>query len=326
MTPHNLLDMVSNVAEKVAQRLPPTLSSSTTSSRNLDVTWITDRILATSKPAEAPIPTRNDTGRNGISTFTPNDNTCTTSATPIHEEQHQPLHYSTKPRAGVNPGALSSFLTRRHDHHFLLINLSEEEPDDRTLLLLNRQILSCGWSSPCITKSETPCLPHVLDICYTMHAYLSLDTNNIVCVYCANGRTRTAIVIACYLKFTHVVTTSLQGFQLFIAKKCPHLDPTATLQHIPPSLILFFRNFDSCIQLSQVMNPKPLLLRAIAVQGVPVDDKPCIDIWNAQQEHVYASNQDDSLSQWADEEGFYRVNQVLEGDFLLLCRFGGPAS
>jgi hypothetical protein len=156
-----------------------------------------------------------------------------------------------------------------------------------------------------------------------MHAYLSLDTNNILCVYCANGRTRTAIVIACYLKFTNVVTTSLQGFQLFIAKKCPHLDPTATLQHIPPSLTLFFRNFDSCIQLSQVMNPKPLLLRAIAVQGVPVDDKPCIDIWNAQQEHVYASNQDDSLSQWADEEGFYRVNQVLEGDFLLLCRFGG---
>ncbi len=122
MTPHSLLDMVSNVAEKVAQRLPPTLSSSTTSSRNLDVTWITDRILATSKPAEAPIPTRKDTGRNGISTFSPNDNT--TSATPIHEEeQHQPLHYSTKPRAGVNPGALSSFLTRRHDHHFLLIKL-----------------------------------------------------------------------------------------------------------------------------------------------------------------------------------------------------------
>ena len=72
------------------------------------------------------------------------------------------------------------------------------------------------------------------------------------------------------------------------------------------------------------MNPKPLLLRAIAVQGVPVDDKPCIDIWNARQEHVYASSDNDSLSQWADEEGFYRVNQVLEGDFCLLCRFGGP--
>jgi hypothetical protein len=28
-------------------------------------------------------------------------------------------------------------------------------------------------------------------------------------------------------------------------------------------------------------------------------------------------------SQWADKEGFYNVNMVLEGDFLLLCRFGG---
>ena len=212
MTPHNLLDLVSNVAEKVAQRLPPTLSSST--SRNLDVTWITDRILATSKPAEAPIPTRNDTGRNGGSTQ--HDNT-TTTTTPQHE--HPPQHLPTKPRAGVNSGALSSFLTRRHEHHFLLINLSEEEPDDRTLLLLNRQILSCGWSSPCLEKSETPCLPHVLDICYTIHAYLSLDSNNIICVYCANGRTRTAIIIACYLKFANVVSLAhCKAFNSFYPK------------------------------------------------------------------------------------------------------------
>lgn len=345
MAPHNVLDFVSNVANEVSQRLPQALESLPASinenvrmprNKNLDVTCITERILATSKPAEAPIPTRNDTGRDGAlrstvaSTNAANASLVGSDSSQQqqhHDEPSQPQHVSSsgKPKPGINPGTLSTFLSRRYGTKYLAINLSEEYPDDRTLLLLNRQVLTKGWSSPCLEKSETPRLPHILDICYAMHAFLSLDPENVVLVYCANGRTRTAIVIAAYLKYARIVPTSLQGFQLFLSKRCPHLDPNATLDNIPPSLVTFFRNFDSCLQLGTVMNPKPLLLRAIAVQGVPVDDKPCIDIWDSSsQHHVYASNDNDSLSQWADEEGFYRVNRVLEGDFVLLCRFGGP--
>ena len=319
-----VMTFVSNVANEVAQRLPPSLSSfpatiheqySVKVPRNLDLTYITERILAMSKPAEAAVPTRNDIGRAAEGSQQESH----------HDKVHQPQHSPIRPKAGgVNAGALSTYLTKRHGTNFVAFNLSEEDPDDRTLLLLNRQILRCGWSSPCIQKSETPCLPHILDICYAIHAFLALDNRNITVVYCANGRTRTAIVIACYLKFSHAVTTSLEGFRLFLSKRCPHLDPNATLNNIPSSLVTFFRNFDNCIQLGTVLNPKPLLLRAIAIQGVPVDDKPCIDIWDSQQQHVYASNDDDTMSQWADEEGFYRVNRVLEGDFVLLCRFGGP--
>jgi hypothetical protein len=42
-----------------------------------------------------------------------------------------------------------------------------------------------------------------------------------------------------------------------------------------------------------------------------------------QDEDEAQSKPNQRLSQWADEEGFYRVNAVLDGDFLLLCRFGG---
>ena len=341
---------MSNVASEVVQRLPPGLSAMTNASgnvpRNLDVTYITDRLLVTSKPAEAPVPTRNDVGRDKdhrvnttaqpsltadmvVETETeqkvPSDDAQGPPEDDQHDQPHQPQHASARRKTGVNPGTLSTFLTKRHGSHFLALNLSEEDPDDRTLLLLSRQILQCRWSSPCIHKSETPCLPHILDICYAMHAFLSLDTRNVICVYCANGRTRTAIVLACYLKFSRVVRTALDGFRLFLSKRCPHLDPSATVNNIPPSLTTFFRNFDDCLELGMVLNPKPLLLRAITVQGVPVDDKPCIDIWDSQQRHVYSSHTDDpTLSQWADEEGFYRVGQVLEGDFVVLCRFGGP--
>lgn len=342
---------MSNVANEVANRWPDALwftpANQPARRSNLDVTYITERLLATSKPSEAPVPTRNDVGRDehaqkltkdqARSTLTPQDNdafpeqSIPQDATaqgsrqdPQHDGFRQPQHTSSRRKAGVNPGTLSTFLTRRHGTYFLAINLSEEDPDDRTLLLLNRQILQFHWSSPCIHKSETPCLPHILDICYAMHAFLSLHDQNVICVYCANGRTRTAIAIACYLKFSRKVSTSFEGFRLFLLKRCPHLDPNATLNNIPPSLVTFFRNFDDCVELGSVLNPKPLLLRAIAIQGVPTDDKPCIDIWDSQQQHVYSSHDDETLSQWADEEGFYRVNQVLEGDFVVLCRFGGP--
>lgn len=342
MTSFKMMDLVSNVANEVAQRLPASLVSIPATIHehtqgNLDITYVADRILATSKPAEASVPTRKDVGRDQQSSLTVDTTAATAMSLPQQNSEdggsmqdshtdtvHQPQHMPIKPKIGVNPGSLSTFLTKRHGTNFLAVNLSEEHPDDRTRILLNRQILTCGWSSPCIQKSETPRLPHILDIMYAIHAYLSLDENNVICVYCANGRTRTAIVVACYLKFSNKVNTSLDGFRLFLSKRCPHLDPNATLDNIPPSLITFFRNFDSCTRLANVMNPKPLLLRAIAVQGVPVDDKPCIDIWDSKEQHVYASNNDDSLSQWADEEGFYRVNCVLEGDFVLLCRFGGP--
>jgi hypothetical protein len=87
-------------------------------------------------------------------------------------------------------------------------------------------------------------------------------------------------------------------------------------------------------------------LRAIALQGIPVEDNPCLDIWDSSQLHVYTShpertrqggndknlikseeghrdNAKNRISRWADEEGFYPVNVVLEGDFFVLCRFGG---
>jgi len=43
--------------------------------------------------------------------------------------------------------------------------------------------------------------------------------------------------------------------------------------------------------------------------------------------HVYSSiNADDKSKEWLNEEGFYKVNQSLHGDFVVICRFGGEES
>jgi hypothetical protein len=296
--------LLQNVAQNVSDRLlhivPP----------NLDLHYINDRILAMSHCARAYKPTFSDDGRRN------NETNWNTNITPYRGAKR-------KRSLGNNPADISTFLQNRHDSHYLVFSLSDALPDDRTLFLLRRQLLHWNWESPGKQNSTTPCLSQLMDLCYAIHAYINADTRNVVVISCANGKTRSAIVIACYLKFACLVDTSIQGFATFLQRRCPKLDSTKASMHIPPSLLQFFRNFDDALELGDFANTKPLLLRAVALEGVPVADKPCLDIWDSQQNHVYSSLSNADSAQWADEEGFYKVNRILEGDFCLLCRFGG---
>jgi len=257
-----------------------------------------------------------------------------TSEEAIHDSNNG--NSSRVPVAAKNsPGVMTSFLDKRHgSDHYLAFSLMDEQPDDRTLLLFRRQIVQLGWWSPCAERSETPSIPNLLKTCYAIHAYLQLHPQNFALVYCSNGKTRTAIAVACYLKFAGIVKYSQDGFFHFLSKRGVQ-NPEATWKQLPPSLRLFFQQFDTALNIGGYLNRKPLLLRAIALQGVPVEDKPCLDIWDSSQRHVYSSHPEiwasnstshrnlSTSSQWIDEEGFYKVDVCLDGDFLMLCRFGG---
>jgi len=244
----------SSTAEQLQRHVP----------RRLDLHYVTERIIGMAQPAAAAAPTRADKGRDSsprIYDSVHNDENDTTAiqaaASPISPQKEaqsvsaqtelteEPPHVSR--RNGNCPGTLSTFLSRRHPKRFLNINVSDQDADDRTLLLLNRQIIRFPWLSPCIDKSETPSLSQLFDICYAIHAYLSLDDDRVVLVYCSNGKTRTAIVVACYLKFSGVVRSALDGFRLFCSRRCPDLDPLTICDVILPSLKSFFRNFDDCV-------------------------------------------------------------------------------
>eukprot|EP00536_Pseudo-nitzschia_multiseries_P013633 jgi/Psemu1/212264/e_gw1.595.26.1 len=258
-----------------------------------------------------------------------------------------------------SPGNMVTYLDKAHGRdNYLAVSLAKQKPDDRTMLLFRRQIVPMGidgsngntkspWSPCCVERSETPSIPHILKICYAIHAFLKLDPNNVVLTYCDNGKTRTAIVAACYLKFANMVERSEDGFRYFLTTlrrqqetKNSRAVVDRIIQQIPPSLKLFFQQFDRVLQLGGFLNRKPLLLRAITLQGIPVEEQPCLDIWDSSQRHVYSShypisksmtdldnsNNSKPVSQWVDEEGFYRINVVLDGEFLVLCRFGGESA
>jgi hypothetical protein len=341
---------------------------------------------------------------NGTFEATPEPQQESRSEPAIKPPQHPSLSVAPPTAASIvnSPGSMVTHLDNVHGRdNYLALSLAKEKPDDRTMLLFRRQIVPMGlggangnpssssqWSPCCVERSETPSIQHVLKICYALHAFLHLDPDNVVLTYCDNGKTRTAIVAACYLRFSNMVEKTEDGFRFFLStlrkqrklllerekerrktmgplwaaamdavmedyyddedcdwettnggipvgddKKKSDAIVENIIRQIPPSLKLFFGQFDRVLQLGGFLNRKPLLLRAIMIQGVPVEDQPCIDIWDSSQQHVYSShppvststprNNKKPISQWVDEEGFYRINAVLDGEFLVLCRFGG---
>jgi len=278
---------------------------------------------------------------------------------------------------GNCPARLHSYLTERYAAApMMLFHLADDPPDDSTKESFDWQVVHFPWNGPGRqAMSETPSVSTLLRFCYAATAWLQSDPSSltslssvhtrhsnspIAIVSCENGKTRTAIAVACYLKFVGIVENVQSGFCHFLERRC-RSDPTVVspekvLSDLPASLHTFFRNFDNAVELGEYMNRKPLLLKAISIQGVPVEDRPCVDVWDSSGAHVYSSHPhlwndlhdtgkdnggfgDDHsahatttetnpcrqvTSQWVDDEGFYRVNCLLRGDFCILCRFGGP--
>lgn len=46
-------------------------------------------------------------------------------------------------------------------------------------------------------------------------------------------------------------------------------------------MVNFFSHFDEAYDLGEFPNRHPLRLLSVRIDGVPVEDLPCIDVWNA---------------------------------------------
>jgi len=380
-------------SEKMQRRVPPTL----------DLHYITSQIIAMAPPRAAS--TNEDEGIRRQQNNERLDNKWTQK-----RRKHK----------GNDLNELAMFLERRHLRRYLLFNVSDENDDDLDDLF-GRQVVHLPWGSPSpstITRTKlgeevrrppvtsplpsvnsaggcggnkssgTPSVARVMDICYALHAYLSipprqlphalldgssswkpqqkqqdkkrkfsgshhhshhhLPSRTVACIYCGNGKTRTGVTIACYLRFCNSVPNSLSGFKIFcerrgIMSSSSSTSPTQSEKdissHIPPSLRQFFRNFDEVVNMRRFPYPEPLLLRSIQLKGVPVDDMPCVDIWehgDVLRRRIFSSHEDNGnnyhssnvntsqLKKWDDEEGSYTVGKLLlRQDFTLVCRFGG---
>lgn len=117
---------------------------------------------------------------------------------------------------------------------YLLWNLSNEQLDGRLYRALRGQVCEFDWRAP--GKSQSPNLVSLLRICYSVkvgayrcaevisrpaggaafssnpwflacQAWLDLDPDHVAFIYCSNGKTRTAIVMACMLRYFEAVSS-----------------------------------------------------------------------------------------------------------------------
>lgn len=106
---------------------------------------------------------------------------------------------------------------------------------------------------------------------------------------------------------------------------------TSTMPVLAPSYRQFFDNIDSSMDMEgEDTSPKRLHLKSLTVAGLPVDDKPCVEVLTPDG-IVFSSyplngvpvNKKESI--WSSEfgDGIFRIGQDIIGDFSIICRFGG---
>eukprot|EP00606_Chrysophyceae_sp_TOSAG23-5_P000002 GSChrysophyteH2.ASY1.ANO1.805.1 assembled CDS len=164
-------------------------------------------------------------------------------------------------------------------------------------------------------------------LCYSIKTWLDLHSDHVAVVYCQNGRSRSGILIACFLKFISAFETTSHAFDFFCSSRA-QVEMKASLA---PSYRILFENMDKVVDqnLFTTSLNKPIHLKTLAISGLPVDEIPCIEIWDLTGQ-VYISHQNFKVkntaeNSWSSEygDGIFRIGADVLGDFSIMVRFGG---
>eukprot|EP00968_Pinguiococcus_pyrenoidosus_P020102 scaffold2286_cov240-Pinguiococcus_pyrenoidosus.AAC.5 len=217
---------------------------------------------------------------------------------------------------------------------YLIWNLGDDKKNPGVYNALDNRVLDPEWKSPG-DYAQTPSLELTFRVCAAIKAWCDLGMDHLAIVCCENGKTRTSLLLACYLRYCGEKSSVAEGFNAFYMRRSRELSGTlkranaTVLDRVPPSIHRFFRNFDIALDMGNFPSTEPLLLKYILVRGMPVEDLPCIDLWDSPRGQFFASHlEPDTNKAWEGEDGrgLYRVGQVLSGDFYIICRFGGQWS
>jgi hypothetical protein len=200
---------------------------------------------------------------------------------------------------------LRSFLEERwvqKNRDYLLVSLAAQPPDPELVEQLRGQVVHVPWEAAGAPASELPTTGCLLRVVYAVTAALewkgsgSNTRSRGVILACENGLLRTGVAVAAYLRYAHAVPCARDGFLHFLECTVLRNHPTgsssslAIYQGLPPSVQTLLQNWDTLIEWQTYVNEQPLWLRAITLQGIPVEDQPCLDLYDSTGRHVYSSH------------------------------------
>jgi hypothetical protein len=184
------------------------------------------------------------------------------------------------------------------------------------------QIIDAHWKTPC-QYTRAPLLETVFCLCQSIKAWYDLNERNITIIHCPTGQPSTGIVIACLLKYIGAFEHASHAYDFYCSKRLKG-DPAHSLA---PSYRNLFTNVDKIVDNDGYLNTEPKYLKTITVAGLPVEEIPCIEVWDLNG-MIFSShsgwNADSSCTWNADYgDGFFKISKFVLGDFSIICRFGG---
>lgn len=101
----------------------------------------------------------------------------------------------------------------------------------------------------------------------------------------------------------------------------------ASTPSLAPSYRILFENIDTTVDSGKLPNPFPLHLRSISLSGLPIDDLPCLEVWdeNGPLFCSYEGTKPRADCSWFADygDGKFMICKDILGDFSILIRFGG---
>ena len=95
-----------------------------------------------------------------------------------------------------------------------IIFLSGKELSSGLPAKLKCQIIDNPWVTPG-HFTQAPSLECVFRQCYSIKAWLDLKQDNVAILHCGNGRSRTGILMACFLKYIGAFDHASDAFDFF---------------------------------------------------------------------------------------------------------------
>jgi len=220
---------------------------------------------------------------------------------------------------------IDGLITSLNQQPALIWNLSGKPFSQSTKDRLGNQILEVHWKTPG-QYTQVPSVCSIFELCYSIKCWLDLNDDHVAVVHCANGRSRTGILIACLLKYIGAFESSSDAFNFFTSARIK-LQSTPSLA---PSYRVLFENIDNTVNNKCLPNPYSLILKSISISGLPVDELPCIEVWDVTGPlfSSYEGVTPNKSCSWSAEygDGHFIIGKDLIGDFSILCRFGGKHS
>jgi protein tyrosine phosphatase len=79
---------------------------------------------------------------------------------------------------------------------------------------LNNQVIEINWQTPG-QFTQAPSISSIFLLCYSIKSWLDLRDDHVAVVHCANGRSRTGVLIACLLKYIGAFENATDAFEFF---------------------------------------------------------------------------------------------------------------